>query len=88
MIDIVVQAGIFLFGASAVWVVAQAKPWRRWGYILGLCGQPFWVAMAVKDGVKWGVLALVVWYTYSWSLGVRNHWIRPTAIPGHSRTEQ
>jgi len=75
VIDLIVQAGIFIFGVSAVFIVGRKEHWKRWGYILGLCGQPFWFYMAVTED-KGGIFALCVLYTYSWGQGIWNHWIR------------
>jgi hypothetical protein len=38
--DIIAQVWIVCFGCSAVWLVGRLEKWKRWGYILGLCGQP------------------------------------------------
>lgn len=74
MIDIIVQIGLFLFGAGAVLVVGMKKHrFRRWGYVLGLCGQPFWFYLAI-DGKAWGVFLLVCIYTFSWGYGLKNNW--------------
>lgn len=70
------QVGIAMFGASAIWFVGRREGWRRWGYILGLCGQPFWIWTAVSYR-QWGILALTAFYTYSWAQGVWNYWVKP-----------
>ena len=72
--EIIIQTFIFLFSASAVWFVSRKEKWRRWGYIFGLCGQPFWFYSV--DTEQGGILALCVWYTYSWGQGVYNFWIK------------
>lgn len=73
---IICQVFIFIFGASAVWLVGRTEHWKRWGYISGLCGGPFWLYMAAVDN-QWGVFALSLWYSYSWGQGVWNYWIKP-----------
>lgn len=77
--NIAVQVGIFLFGCSAIWLVGRPESWRRWGYICGLCAQPFWFYMAIKNE-WWGVLAVSCFYAYSWIQGVWFYWIKPDAI--------
>lgn len=72
----IAQVFIFIFSASAIWFVSRRESWRRWGYILGLCGQPFWFWTLIATE-QWGILALCVWYTYSWGQGVWNYWIKP-----------
>lgn len=74
--QIVCQMAILLFGCSAVWLVGRAEAWRRWGYIAGLCAQPFWLFTSVKHD-QWGIAILSLWYTYSWTQGIYNYWIRP-----------
>lgn len=70
-----IQILIFLFSASAIWFVGRRENWRRWGYVLGLCGQPFWLYTTFISG-QWGMFVLSVWYSYSWGQGVYNFFIR------------
>ena len=72
VVSALAQVAIFIFGASAIWCVGRPEPWRKWGYLLGLCGQPFWLYLtATKE--QWGIFALCLWYTYSWCQGVYHH---------------
>lgn len=71
------QIFIFVFGALAIWLVSRTEKWRRWGYIFGLCGQPFWFWTTVTTE-QWGMVALCAFYTYSWGQGVWNYWIKPS----------
>lgn len=77
--DEIIQGGILLFGCTAVWFVGRPESWRRWGYIFGLCAQPFWFYMAISES-KWGLLALSSLYAYSWAQGVWFNWIKPDAL--------
>jgi len=79
MIDIINQILMFIFGAGAIWTVGRTEDWSRWGYIFGLCGQPFWIYAAVKTN-QYGMLILVMFYTYSWAQGIYNHWIKKKKI--------
>jgi hypothetical protein len=54
-----VQVMIFIFGASGIWFVSRKEEWKRWGYIFGLMGQPFWFYTALVNQ-QWGILALTV----------------------------
>ena len=74
-IDAINQALIVVFGGLAVWLVSQPKPWRRWGYILGLCSQPFWMYTTIAHK-QWGLMLLSGWYTYAWGEGVWHYWIK------------
>lgn len=70
----IAQLGIAFFSCSAIWLVARKEQsWRLLGYLLGLMGQPFWV-YATIDNHQWGMLAVSVWCTYAWCMGIRNHW--------------
>jgi hypothetical protein len=71
-VESVAQCLIFLLSGSAVWILAQRKPWSKWGYLLGLSSEPFWLYSAVK-AQQWGVVALTVWFAYSWLTGIHNH---------------
>jgi hypothetical protein len=71
----IVQVFIILFSCSAIWLVGRKEHWRRWGYILGLLGQPFWFYSAINAS-QWGIVALCCFYTYSWAQGVYNFWIK------------
>jgi hypothetical protein len=69
----ITQLGILLFGCSAVWMVGRPESWSRWGYVLGLCSQPFWFYMSIKRR-DWGVFLLNWLYLYSWAQGTWYHW--------------
>ena len=79
------QIGILIFGCTAVWLIGRPESWRRWGYFLGLCSQPFWFYMAYKQS-DWGVLILNCLYAYSWSQGVWFHWFKPEQVQPEDRT--
>ena len=70
-----VQLMIAILGGSAIWLVSRKEKWGRWGYILGLASQPFWLYSAYSNK-QWGIFTLSIWYTYSWSQGIYNFWIR------------
>jgi len=76
-LTIVAQAGIAAFGCSAIWLVGHKKSnIRRWGYVTGLCAQPFWIYTAISNK-QWGILLLSIWYGYAWGQGFYNYWIKP-----------
>ena len=70
------QIGIVFFGASAIWLVGRKDKWQKWGYIVGLFGQPFWYWTAISLG-QWGLFIITSLYTLSWLRGVYNYWIKP-----------
>ena len=72
MINTICQILIVVLGMTSIWFLAQKKPWARWGYVLGLLAEPFWLYTAWVNK-QWGVVFLVFWYTYAFSLGIFNH---------------
>jgi nicotinamide riboside transporter PnuC len=70
-----IQIAILIFGASSIWLVSRKEQWKRWGYILGLCGQPFWFYLTITTN-QWGMFILTLFYTYSWIQGIYNYWIK------------
>lgn len=68
------QILILIFGASSIWIVGRKEPWRKYGFIIGLIGQPLWFYMAYTTQ-QWGVGIMCLFYTYSWASGVyQNIW--------------
>lgn len=84
-IKLAANLGIFLFGCSAVWLIGRPEPWRRWGYILALCSQPFWLLMAFVQQ-DWGVFFISWVYAYSWAQGVWFHWIKAETVEPENAT--
>jgi len=83
--EVIAQIFIFFFGVSAVWLVGRTEHWRRWGYISGFCGGPFWLYVAATNG-QWGIFCLSLFYSYSWGQGVWNYWIKPWKTRNNSGT--
>jgi hypothetical protein len=70
------QIGIALTGIIAIWLTQQRKEnWKKYACLFGMSGQPFWFYSAYTSQ-QWGILALTIFYTYSWWLGIKNNWIR------------
>jgi len=65
-IDLIAQIGITIFGVSAIILVAKKN---KWGFVLGLISQPFWIITSLINK-QWGVLLLSVIYIGSWSYGI------------------
>ena len=66
LIDLVAQVGITIFGVGAIVLVARRN---RWGFVLGLISQPFWIITSLINK-QWGVLLLSIVYVGSWCYGV------------------
>lgn len=69
------QIAIMIFGASAIYLVSLNNEYKRWGYIMGMLGQPFWFYITIKYE-QWGILVMTLFYTYSWGNGIWNYWIK------------
>ncbi|MBU2548873.1 MAG: hypothetical protein KKB20_10705 [Proteobacteria bacterium] len=72
----VIQVAILLSSAAAIWLVGRKEPWRRWGFIVGFLGQPFWIFDSWRHE-QWGIVALSIWFVYSYGQGVWNFWVKP-----------
>lgn len=76
------QAAIAILGAAAAWLSQDARPrWARWACIVGLIGQPFWVAATWRAG-QWGMLVVSLVFTAAWLRGIWSLWI----VPARART--
>jgi len=68
------QIAIAFTGVVAIWLTQQGKEsWKKYACLFGLAGQPFWFYSSYTFE-QWGILALCIFYTYSWCLGVKNNW--------------
>jgi hypothetical protein len=80
--SLIPQLGIMVFGLSAIWLVnCRGRRWRRWGPIMGLLGQPFWVWTTIAHE-QYGVTAMCAVYAAMWGRGIWNNWIKPEEKPG------
>jgi len=70
------QWGIIVLSCTSIWLVGRREHWRRWGFVVGLMGQPFWFWSSWQHE-QWGIFAVSVWYTYAWLQGIWNFWIKP-----------
>lgn len=67
------QVGLLLFGAAAIYLVGldPTNPYQKWGYVVGLISQPFWLYSSFKMK-NWGIFYLSIFYTYAWVEGILN----------------
>lgn len=65
-LDVIAQIGISIFGVSAIILVAKKN---RWGFVLGLASQPFWLITSYLNK-QWGVFLLSAVYVFSWAYGI------------------
>lgn len=71
--NMIAQTMVVVLSGLTVWLLAQKGRWQKWGYVTGLASEPFWVWSIFGHG-QWGILLLVAWHTYSYIIGLRNHW--------------
>lgn len=69
-----IQLALAVFGLSAMWMAMGRSPRaRRWAPVVGLCGQPFWLAFAVSVQA-WGLFVLSLAYTAVYLRGAWLQW--------------
>jgi len=65
-LDAIAQIGITIFGVAAIILVAKKN---KWGFVLGLASQPFWLLTSYLNK-QWGVLFFSIVYVGSWTYGI------------------
>jgi hypothetical protein len=74
----VLQFVLAAFGLAALWMATgHSQRARRWAPIVGLCGQPAWLAFAWQSQA-WGLLVLSLAYT---AVYARAAWVQWRARP-------
>jgi hypothetical protein len=69
-----IQFALAFFGLTAMFMATGHSPRaRRWAPIVGLCGQPFWIAFAISTEA-WGLLLLSIAYSLVYVNGIRVQW--------------
>ena len=68
-----IQFALAFFGLTALWMATgHHLGLRKWAPVVGLVGQPFWIAFAVQARA-WGLLALSLAYA---GVYVRAAWLQ------------
>lgn len=71
-----IQLALAFFGLSALWMaMGKSARGRKFAPLVGLCGQPFWIAFAVQSSA-WGLLALSLAYSVVYVRGAWLQWRR------------
>lgn len=70
--DKALQVAIFVLSFAAIWLMNDEGPLHRWGPVLGLASQPFWLAATWRAGQP-GMFLLAVFYCVPWARGVLNN---------------
>lgn len=73
-----IQLALAFFGLAALWMATctESQTAHRWAPIVGLCGQPFWLAFAIS-AQAWGLILLAIAYTAFYLRGAWLQW-RPS----------
>ena len=71
MTENIIQTAILIFSCASIWAFAGTK-YKRLGFILGLCGQPFWIYTSFTAD-QWGVFLVSLWFTGNHIRGILNH---------------
>lgn len=65
------QLAILFFSSASVWCFAGTR-FKRMGFVLGLCGQPFWIYTTFAAG-QWGMFLVSLWFTGNHIRGLWNY---------------
>jgi len=70
MFDLLIQSTIGLSGVVALLLTIAGK---KWGCIIGMAGQPFWIWMSLEKKL-WGVFVVSIAYLLVFAYGfVKNY---------------
>lgn len=67
----IIQILIFTLSALAMFLITRKESWSKYGYIIGLISQPFWLWTSYEHS-QWGIFALGIFYCYTWIQGIYN----------------
>jgi hypothetical protein len=76
-IDIACQVVIGILGVLSILLISFNN---RWGFAAALAGQPFWYFTTIYNR-QWGILVIVVIYTFSWGIGFYRRFFRKKHNP-------
>lgn len=71
-IDLVLQTGIAVLTFAALWLLTSGAEYARWGHVVGLVSQPFYIAAAWR-GRQWGMFVVAIALCGLWLRGITNH---------------
>ena len=77
--EIISQFAIPICTGSSVYLLSRTDKWNRWGYVLGLCSQPFWFYTTISNK-QYGLFVLSCWCTFSWCNGIYKRFYKKEEI--------
>ena len=69
------QIAILITGPPAMVMIGLKHPWRKLGFLVGLCGQPAWLYSCWVNE-QWGIFIFSVFMIYAWAFGLWRNWGR------------
>ena len=80
---VLLQVALAAFGLVAMWLaMGPSAAGRRWAPVVGLLGQPAWVAFALQAQAP-GLLVLSVAWSLVYARGIWVQWRRVPVDPQH-----
>lgn len=70
------QVWITLTACAAIGLLSIDHPRSRWGFVIGIAGQPAWLYTSWAHG-QYGILVATVFFTVAYATGIWNFWIKP-----------
>ena len=76
IMDTITQVGVLLLGVTSIWMCGlRDQRVARWGFVVGLCSQPFWFYTTIAHE-QYFIFVASLLYSASWVNWVRNHFFR------------
>lgn len=71
-IDAFLQVSIAVLTMSAIWLLTSATEYARWGHVVGLVSQPFYL-VATRRARQWGMYFVAFALCGMWLRGIVNN---------------
>lgn len=77
--EIISQFAILIIMALTNYLISRTDKWNKWGFVVGLTGQPFWFYSTWINN-QYGMFVLAIWCTYTWSIGIYNRFYKKEVL--------